>query len=160
MIAPRDRGRSTRPGPRTANHGGFAILIALFAMVVIAALVGAAVSAVTRGMETAGDRMLAARSFASAEYGAHVVTTPAEWNAGWTALPLGSRVLRVYTPDVAVLDSVRITRLAGRALLIDSDARAITSSRRPVRRHLTRLILVDSAGAPHSVPAHGWTMTF
>ncbi|MGH7632962.1 MAG: hypothetical protein ACRENC_04490, partial [Gemmatimonadaceae bacterium] len=97
---------------RTARREGFALAVALAAIVIIGSLIGIAYFASTQQYRMGRNTVLQARALTAAENGLYSTVSTSGWDAGWNT-PAGPGVLSstVSTLSDGSLDSVIVTAL-------------------------------------------------
>jgi hypothetical protein len=97
---------------RTARREGFALAVALAAIVIIGSLIGIAYFASTQQYRIGRNTVLQARALTAAENGLYSTVSSTGWDAGWNT-PAGPGVLSrtVSTLSDGSLDSVIVTAL-------------------------------------------------
>ena len=120
------------------RRGGFALGLALMAIVIIGALIVGAFFMSAQEYRVGRNAVTQANALAGAEYGQSAVY--AGWDKSWNKLAIGSTIVRAYSPGGGVVDTVRITKLDSLNYLVVSEARAGTGVRSGARRR-TGLLL-------------------
>ena len=116
----------------TSRRRGFALPVAVFAIVIIGALIGGAFFASTQEFRIGSNTIQQARALGAAEFGLN--QTQANWNGTWnTTMQRGQvRTLTPATSDGSVA-TVRVTRLNDQAFLIAAEGRSGQARRRTAK---------------------------
>lgn len=117
---------------RNLSRRGFALPVAVFAIVIIGALVAGAFFASTQEFRIGTNTLQQARALGAAEFGLN--QTHANWNSGWnTTMQRGEvRTVTPATSDGSVA-TVRVTRLNDQAFLIASEGVSGQARRRTAK---------------------------
>ncbi|GAC1477041.1 MAG: hypothetical protein NVS1B4_18990 [Gemmatimonadaceae bacterium] len=126
-----------RHNQSTAREG-FALVLTLFALVVIGALVAGVFLASHYEYQIGRNSLLQTRALTSAEYGQNL--TAAQWNTAWNAMPAGQTVTAAYAPGDGSMDTVRITRLNNLFFWVASVGSAGSGARSAARRRTGSLL--------------------
>lgn len=126
----------------TSQRSGFAVAIAVFALLVVGALAIGTLFAATHELRSGSEAVHQARAVMAAELG--IEQTIATWDRQWNgALARGfGRTSTLSTPEGALL-TVHVTRLADELFLVASEGRA-----GPARRHVARVVRLDTDDPP------------
>ena len=130
-----------------SRREGFALAVAILAMVVIGGLIAGVCFATTEQFRMGRNQQLQARAMAAAEYGQNRAIIPAPvgqgWNASLTNLAMGGvdSSLAFTTADGGRAD-VRVTRLGNATYLVASQGSAGGSLRSNARRRTSLLVTV------------------
>ena len=137
---------------------GVALMMTLGAIAVIGALVAGVLLSSLLERRAAMDELLRARALDAAELGLASTIAPAGWSSAWSATAArGTITLRAFALDAAdAVDSVRVTKLSSRFLLVVSDARVGLSPLAFARRRVSTIVVLDSALRPLPARAHAW----
>lgn len=113
------------PRPATRRRAGFALAVAVLAIVVIGALIGGVFFASTEQYRLGRNQQLQARAMAAAEYGQNRVITT-DWNANtFNRMAQGTvDSSRSYTLANGTAVGVRVSALGSGTFLVASEARA------------------------------------
>jgi hypothetical protein len=116
----------------TIRRGGFALPIAVFAIVIIGALVAGAFFASTQEFRIGTNTLQQTRALGAAEFGLN--QTMANWNPRWNTTMTRGQVQTV-TPASSdgSVSSVRVTRLSDQAFLVASEGSSGQARRRTAR---------------------------
>src|SRR5690349_4816454 len=113
--------RSNQPVRR--DRRGFALVLALLAIVVISAMVTGGYMAGVQDFRMGRNSVVQQRAFAATELG--LDSAYASWNKTWNIVPTGNtRILTYSATDGSWVDTVRITKLNMLSFLIVSEGRA------------------------------------
>lgn len=137
---------------------GVALMMTLGAIAVIGALVAGVLLSSLLERRAAMDELLRARALDAAELGLASTVGPSGWDSAWSTTPArGAITLRAFALDAAdAVDSVRVTKLSARLLLVVSEARVGLSPLAFARRRVSTIVVLDSAGKPVPARAHTW----
>ena len=135
------------------RRNGFALLLALGAIVVIGTLVAGASFSAMQQLRAAHADLMAARAAGAAELGVLEVMRAGEWDHAWDAMPAGSVALRTYAPVAGVTGSVRVIALGNTMFVVASETRSGAAAAR-VRAY----IALDATSIPHLVTGRSWSM--
>ena len=115
-----------------SGRGGFALPVAVFAIVIIGALVAGAFFASTQEFRIGTNTIQQARALGAAEFGLN--QTQATWNSRWnTSMQRGQvQTLTPATSDGSIA-TVRVTRLNDQAFLVASEGSSGQSRRRTAK---------------------------
>ena len=143
---------------REKRRRGVALMMTLGAIAVIGALVAGVLLSSLLERRAAMDELLRARALDAAELALATTLSPAGWDSAWSTTPArGAITLRAFALDAAdAVDSVRVTKLSARNLLVVSEARVGTSPLAFARRRVSTIVVLDSALRPISARAHAW----
>jgi hypothetical protein len=128
------------------DRRGFALAIALIAIVVIGALIAGVFFASTQEYRIGRNTLIQTRALTSAEFGLNYVLRPGELaNSGALTQPVGGApLIRTYSPDGASIDTLRITRLNTNSFLVVSEGTAGSAGSGAVaRRRIGGLIVIN-----------------
>ena len=104
---------------------GFALAVALGAIVVIGGLIVGVLFAATQQYRIGRNTVLQARSLTAAEYGMNEILSTTQWNPTWNNAAMGTLVAtRGYSPGDNSTDTVRLTSLGNGAFQLTSEGRA------------------------------------
>ena len=114
------------------RRSGFALPVAVFAIVIIGALVAGAFFASTQEFRIGSNTLQQTRALGAAEFGLN--QTQATWNASWntTTQPGQVRTITPATSDGSVA-TVRVTRLNEQAFLVASEGSSGQARRRTAK---------------------------
>jgi hypothetical protein len=127
----------TLMSPMLSRRSGFALPVAVFAIVIIGALVAGAFFASTQEFRIGTNTLQQTRALGAAEFGLN--ETHANWNSAWNnTMQRGQvRTLTPATSDGSVA-TVRVTRLNDQAFLVASEG-----SSGPARRRTAKLLVLN-----------------
>jgi hypothetical protein len=120
------------------TRAGFALGLALMAIVVIGALIAGAFFMSAQEYRVGRNAVTQANALAAAEYGQSA--TFAEWDKTWNRQAIGSTVVRAYQLGGGVIDTVRMTKLDSLSYLVVSEGRAGSGVRAGARRRTALLL--------------------
>lgn len=142
----------------TKRRRGVALMMTLGAIAVIGALVAGVLLSSLLERRAAMDEMLRARALDAAELALASTIAPAGWDSAWSnTATRGAITLRAFALGAAdAVDSVRVTKLSERLILVVSDARVGLSPLAFARRRVSTIVVLDSAGRPFPARAHRW----
>ncbi|MBX6331171.1 MAG: hypothetical protein IRY91_04930 [Gemmatimonadaceae bacterium] len=128
---------------------GFALAVALAAIVIIGALVAGVFYASTQEFRIGRNTILKARALAAAEYGASYMLSgkgPDQWQTAWnTSSDSGIIGTRAYTLSNGAIDTVRITNLGNGNFFLTSEGRAGSGSTAQARSRIGVLVMLSVA---------------
>lgn len=129
------------------DRRGFALAMALVAIVVIGAIIAGVFFASTQEYRIGRNTLLQTRALTSAEYGLHFILRPGELaNANALNAPVGGDpIIRTYSPDGgASVDTLRITRLNTNSFLVVSEGSAgSAATSAAARRRIGGVIVIN-----------------
>jgi hypothetical protein len=130
----------------------------LGAIAVIGALVAGVLLSSLLERRAAMDQLLRARALDAAELALAATIAPPGWDAAWSTTPTrGAITLRAFALDAPdAVDTIRVTKLSERNLLVVSDARVGSSPLAFARRRVSTIVVLDSALRPFPARAHAW----
>ncbi len=133
-------------------------MMALGAIAVIGALVVGVLFAALFERRAATATLLRSRALDGAELALASTIAPAGWDSTWSSSTARGVVATLVYPLGAsdAVDSVRVTKLAARVLLVVSDARVGLSPLAFARRRVSTIVVLDSAGRAAPAHAHAW----
>ena len=142
---------------RRKRRRGVALVMTLGAIAMIGAMVAGVLLSSLLERRAAMDELLRARALDAAELALAATVGPG-WNAAWsTTAARGTITLRAFALDAPdAVDTVRVTKLSARNLLVVSEARVGTSPLAFARRRVSTIVVLDSALRPLSARAHAW----
>ncbi len=126
---------------------GFALAVAILAIVVIGGLIAGVFFATTEQLRMGRNQQLQARAMAAAEYGQNRTIVPGPvglgWNAAITNMAMGrvDSLISLNTPDGGRA-AVRVTRIGNATYLVASQGTAGSSIRSQARRRTSLLVSV------------------
>lgn len=108
---------------RSSNRPGFALAVALAAIVIIGAIITGMFFTSTQEYRISRNSALQARALTTAEYGMNSIVSPGQWQPGWNTGVNGLLGTTVYSPGDGGLDTVRVSKLADGMFLVTSTGR-------------------------------------
>jgi hypothetical protein len=108
---------------RFRSRPGFALAVALAAIVIIGAIITGMFFATTQEYRISRNSAMQARALTAAEYGMNSVMTPGQWVSTWNTAANGLLATKAYTPGDGGIDTVRVTKLNDGQFLITSTGR-------------------------------------
>lgn len=149
---------SVRTRRQWQRRRGIALVMTLGAIAVIGAMVAGVLLSSLLERRAAMDEMLRARALDAAELALAATVASAGWDGAWsTTAARGTITLRAFALDAPdAVDTVSVTKLSARNLLVVSDARIGTSPLAFARRRVSTIVVLDSALRPFSARAHAW----
>jgi hypothetical protein len=125
---------------RSRNRPGFALAIALGAIVIIGAIITGMFFASTQEYRMSRNSAMQARALTTAEYGMNSIMMPGQWNTAWNMGVNGLLATTVYLPGDGGLDTVRVSKLADNMFLLTSTGRVGPASGAQARHRLGALV--------------------
>jgi hypothetical protein len=147
-----------------AGRGGFAVLLALFSMILLGAIAVAMLFAANAATRASGTMLGVSRSLSAAEAGAWSSIASFDWTAAMLLAP--GQFLQVQQPAGSGYAVVSIVRLDSTCFFVQasaSDPPSAAQNARFIRRvGITIEVVKDSTGAvrPVKVPERAWTELF
>jgi hypothetical protein len=108
---------------RFRSRPGFALAVALAAIVIIGAIITGMFFASTQEYRISRNSAMQARALTAAEYGMNSIMTPGQWVSTWNTAANGLLATKTYTPGDGGIDTVRVTKLNDGQFLITSTGR-------------------------------------
>jgi len=108
---------------RFRSRPGFALAVALAAIVIIGAIITGMFFASTQEYRISRNSAMQARALTAAEFGMNKVMTPGQWVSSWNTAANGLLATNTYTPGDGGIDTVRVTKLNDGQFLITSTGR-------------------------------------
>ncbi len=125
--------------PRRGARRGIALAIALFAIVIIGAMVAGIFFVSTQEFRIGRNNLAQPTALGGAEYGQTRILN--DWDRAWnTRLRKGDTLLRVYTPMSGAVDTVRVTKLGDLLYHVVSEARVGQGAEEGARRRTSSLL--------------------
>ncbi|MEP7065328.1 MAG: hypothetical protein ABI889_04780 [Gemmatimonadota bacterium] len=125
---------------RSRSRQGFALAIALAAIVIIGAIITGMFFASTQEYRMSRNSALQARALTSAEYGMHLVMTqgtlPGHWDPAWNTSANGLVATLGYNSNDGGFDTVRVTKTGDGMFLVTSTGRVGPASGAQARHRL------------------------
>lgn len=125
---------------KLTNRRGMALAIAIFAIVLIGAMVTGAFFVSTQEFRIGANSLVQARSLSAAEFG--LSETLANWSATQSGMPEGNTLSRQWLDQNGGTAVVRVTRLNQRAFSVVSQGAAGTGNSTAARRQLAMLLRI------------------
>ncbi|MFN2400194.1 MAG: hypothetical protein ABR543_16390 [Gemmatimonadaceae bacterium] len=100
---------------------GFALAVALAALVLIGVMVGGVFFAAGQELRTGRDMLLRSRALTAAEYGLAAVLARGGWSPQWNAIGVGTVIVQPLLPGDGSVDTVRITKLNSHSFFAASE---------------------------------------
>jgi hypothetical protein len=122
---------------------GFALAIALAAIVIIGAIITGMFFASTQEYRMSRNTALQARALTTAEYGMNSILTSGQWNSAWNTAANGLVGTTVYQPGDGGLDTVRVSKTADGLFLLTSTGRVGPASGAQSRHRLGALVTLS-----------------
>lgn len=128
---------------RQQKRGGFALAVAIGAIVVIGALIAGVFFAASQQFRIGRGTLVQEKARAAAENGLHILFDPTQqnlrWNPAWNNAQTGMQTQVVFTSDGAI-DTVRLTKLTSTDFMLVSDARVVSANQVQARRRVGMLV--------------------
>lgn len=134
--------------PLTGRREGFALAVALAAIVIIGALIVGVFFASTQEYRVGRNSILQTRALTAAEYGLDAVLqkgTTNGWVRSWNTASPGVLAVRQYVPGDGSVDTVRVTALGHGNFLVVSEGRSGMSVGALGRRRIGALVAMSTA---------------
>ncbi|MDQ6887045.1 MAG: hypothetical protein M3068_07085 [Gemmatimonadota bacterium] len=123
---------------------GFALALAIAAIVVIGGLIGGVFFASSQEYRIGRNALMQTRSLTAAEYGLNAILSPTNWNMKWnTSMANGAVKDTALTPGDGSTDSIHITRLTQETFQVVSEGRVGTGIGTMARRRVGMLITLN-----------------
>jgi Tfp pilus assembly protein PilV len=119
---------------------GFALVIALAAIVIIGAIITGMFFASTQDYRVSRNSSSQARALTAAEYGLNNVMTSTQWNSAWNTSANGLLATVAYQPGDGAVDTVRVTKLTDALFTLTSTGRAGPASGAQARHRVGALV--------------------
>jgi Tfp pilus assembly protein PilX len=131
-----------RPTSPSRARRGFALGLAIFALVLVGALIAGTFFASMQEYRMGRNTLVQQRALTAAELGLDTVYS--QWDKRWNGSATGATVLRTYAPSDGSIDTVRITKLNQYSFLVTSEGRAGgTLKDLAARRRASMLVRLD-----------------
>ncbi len=124
----------------STKRRGFALAVALAAIVIIAALITGIFFATTQDYRIGRNSALQTRALTAAEYGLNVVRSSGQWDPSWNTSANGVLAIRSYSPGDGGVDTVRVTKLNDGQFLVVSEGRAGIATGAQARHRVGTLV--------------------
>jgi hypothetical protein len=125
---------------RSRTRPGFALAIALGAIVIIGAIITGMFFASTQEYRMSRNSAMQARALTTAEYGLNKILSTGQWDPAWNTAAAGFLADSVYLPGDGGLDSVRVSKIADNMFLLTSTGRVGPASGAQARHRLGALV--------------------
>lgn len=125
---------------RSSNRPGFALAVALAAIVIIGAIITGMFFTSTQEYRISRNSALQARALTTAEYGMNSIVGTGQWQPGWNTGVNGLLGTTVYSPGDGGLDTVRVSKLADGMFLVTSTGRVGPAGGAQARHRLGGLV--------------------
>jgi hypothetical protein len=125
---------------RSRNRPGFALAVALAAIVIIGAVITGMFFTSTQEYRISRNSALQARALTTAEYGMNSIVTTGQWQPGWNTGVNGLLGTTVYSPGDGGLDTVRVSKLGDGMFLVTSTGRVGPAGGAQARHRLGGLV--------------------
>ncbi len=126
------------------RRSGFALALAIAAIVVIGGLIGGVFFASTQEYRIGRNALMQTRSLTAAEYGLNAVLSPTNWNMKWnTSMANGAVKDTALTPGDGSRDSIHITRLTQQTFQVVSEGRVGSGIGTMSRRRVGMLVALN-----------------
>jgi Tfp pilus assembly protein PilV len=127
---------------RSRTRPGFALAIALAAIVIIGAIITGMFFASTQEYRMSRNTALQARALTSSEFGLNSILTvgPGNWDASWNTAPNGLVGTNFYSTNDGGIDTVRVTKTADGLFLLTSTGRVGPASGAQSRHRLGAIV--------------------
>jgi hypothetical protein len=128
---------------RSRTRPGFALAIALGAIVIIGAIITGMFFASTQEYRMSRNSAMQARALTTAEYGLNKIIITGQWDPAWNTAAAGFLGDSVYLPGDGGLDSVRVSKLADGMFFLTSTGRVGPASGAQARHRLGALVTLS-----------------
>jgi Tfp pilus assembly protein PilV len=125
---------------RLRSRPGFALAIALAAIVIIGAIITGMFFASTQDYRISRNSAMQARALTAAEYGLNNVTTSGQWNPVWNTATNGLLATQSFLPGDGAFDTVRVTKLNSGMFMLTSTGRVGPASGAQARHRVGALV--------------------
>ena len=125
---------------RSRSRPGFALAIALAAIVIIGAIITGMFFASTQEYRISRNSAMQARALTAAEYGLNSVMTSGQWNSAWNTAVNGLLATRSYQPGDGGMDTVVVTKLNDGMFMLTSTGRVGPASGAQARHRVGALV--------------------
>jgi len=124
---------------------GFALTVALVAIVIIGALIVGVFFAATQEFRIGRNTVLQARALTAAEYGLNGIVSTGQWNKAWNTTTTVGKLdtTRAYSPGDGSVDTVRVTYLGNGEFAITSEGRVGTIVGAQARKRLGAMVALN-----------------
>ena len=128
---------------RFRSRPGFALAVALAAIVIIGAIITGMFFTTTQEYRISRNSAMQARALTAAEYGMNSVMTPGQWVSTWNTAANGLLATKAYTPGDGGIDTVRVTKLNDGQFLITSTGRVGPATGAQARHRVGALVTLS-----------------
>lgn len=125
---------------RSRSRPGFALAVALAAIVIIGAIITGMFFASTQEYRISRNSALQARALTAAEYGMNSVMTAGQWQSAWNTSPNGLLATLSFQPGDGGMDTVRVTKLTDGMFQLTSTGRVGPASGAQSRHRIGALV--------------------
>src|SRR6185312_13349113 len=124
---------------------GFALTVALIAIVIIGGLIVGVFFAATQEYRIGRNTVLQARSLTAAEYGLNDILSTGQWSKTWnnTSIPGTLVTTKGYAPGDGSADTVRVTYLGNGEFAVTSDGRVGTIAGAQARKRVGAIVALN-----------------
>ncbi len=124
---------------------GFALTVALVAIVIIGALIVGVFFAATQEYRIGRNTVLQARSLTAAEYGLNDIVSTGQWSKAWNNTSVVGKVVttKAYPPGDGSVDTVRVTYVGNGEFMITSEGRVGTIAGAQARKRLGAIVALN-----------------
>ena len=128
-----------------SRQRGFALTVALVAIVIIGALVVGVFFAATQEYRIGRNTVLQARSLTAAEYGLNYIVSTGQWVKSWNNTSIVGKLVttRGYSPGDGSVDTVRVTYVGNGEFTITSEGRVGTIVGAQARKRLGAVVALN-----------------
>jgi len=124
---------------------GFALTVALVAIVIIGALIVGVFFAATQEYRIGRNTVLQARSLTAAEYGLNDIVSTGQWSKAWNNTSVVGKLVttKAYPPGDGSVDTVRVTYVGNGEFMITSEGRVGTIAGAQARKRLGAIVALN-----------------
>ncbi|HEX6807055.1 MAG TPA: hypothetical protein VF118_03650 [Gemmatimonadaceae bacterium] len=128
-----------------SRQRGFALTVALVAIVIIGALIVGVFFAATQEYRIGRNTVLQARALTAAEYGLNGIVSTGRWNKAWNGTTIVGKLdtTMAYAPGDGSVDTVRVTYLGNGEFAISSEGRVGTIVGAQARKRLGAMVALN-----------------
>src|SRR6185437_15760654 len=128
-----------------SRQRGFALTVALVAIVIIGALIVGVFFAATQEYRIGRNTVLQARSLTAAEYGLNAISSTGQWKKAWNNTSIAGTLVstQAYSPGDGSVDTVRVTYLGNGEFLIASEGRVGTILGAQARKRVGAVVALN-----------------
>lgn len=128
-----------------SRQRGFALTVALVAIVIIGALIVGVFFAATQEYRIGRNTVLQARSLTAAEYGLNDIVSTGQWDKSWNNANAAGQLVttKAYSPGDGSVDTVRVTYLGDGEFAITSEGRVGTIVGAQARKRLGAIVALN-----------------